>query len=174
MEMRTIVEEYRRVHRPRALKEVRYFQRMPDFTSALRCAACAIRPDGKMYDHQRRIGANRLAAFHRALERASTELEYARAFSELLGIIDSVAGGCDGIGDLAVYDTAFRLGSYLRVMPDHVYLHAGAARGARALGLDSRSRALPIEALPEDLRVLAPWEAEDVLCLFKGRFLDAK
>lgn len=47
-----------------------------------------------------------------------------------------------GIGELYVYDTAFRIGAYLRLPPTRVYLHAGTRDGARALQLDYRSAAL--------------------------------
>lgn len=55
-------------------------------------------------------------------------------------------------------------------MPERVYLHAGTKEGAKALSLHPKGKALAMDALPEAFRVLEPWEAEDVLCLFKADF----
>jgi hypothetical protein len=51
-----------------------------------------------------------------------------------------------------------------------VYLHAGTRAGARALGLNWRATTLAVHDLPAELRVLAPHEIEDCLCIFKNNF----
>ena len=70
-------------------------------------------------------------------------------------------------GKLAVYDTACRLGVYLELEPEVVYLHAGTIKGARALGLDTSRSYLEMDELPRPLRLLEPWECEDFLCIYK-------
>jgi hypothetical protein len=77
--------------------------------------------------------------------------------------LDSVRG----IGELYEYDTALRIGSYLRKLPKRVYLHAGTRVGAKALGFDPKLRSLNPRALPLPLRELKPHELEDVLCIYK-------
>ena len=41
----------------------------------------------------------------------------------------------DELGELTVYDVAHRIGAYLQLEPDVVYLHRGTRIGARYLGL---------------------------------------
>jgi hypothetical protein len=49
---------------------------------------------------------------------------------------------------------------------ERVYLHAGAARGAKALGIEGRDSITPSE-LPAAFRRLRAYEMEDCLCIFK-------
>ena len=70
-----------------------------------------------------------------------------------------------GIGRLTVYDTSLRIGAWLGLSPELIYLHAGTREGARALGLNWRARYLSVHEVPEPLRVLAPGEIEDCLCI---------
>jgi hypothetical protein len=72
-----------------------------------------------------------------------------------------------GIGALAIYDIATRIGGYLRLEPEVVYLYAGTSKGARALGLDG-AKTLDPKALPAAFRVLRPREIEDCLCIYAG------
>jgi len=75
-----------------------------------------------------------------------------------------------GLGDLYIYDTALRLGSFLKLSPKHVYLHAGTRAGARALGLKLSEDFLRVTALPKTIQVLEPHEIEDFLCIYKAHF----
>ena len=99
------------------------------------------------------------------------ELKRYRDFDKLIRIVDKETGSISGIGDLAVYDFALRIGTRLRRLPERVYLHAGTREGAKALGLNLNGRAsIEMCELPRALHVLKPWEAEDVLCIFKDDF----
>lgn len=169
IDWQAIIQEYRRDHRPFGLKELRHFKRRPDFATALHDAARAIRPDEKVYDHQRRCGKAALAAFHRALLPVSADLERAQSFGDLYDLIRGVSARCERIGNLTTYDTALRLGSFMGLRPERVYLHTGTRKGARRLGLATRGTSLPMDALPKGMHELEPWEAEDVLCIFKRR-----
>jgi hypothetical protein len=71
-----------------------------------------------------------------------------------------------------VYDTAVRIGAYLGLEPDRVYLHAGTRRGARALGLGAGREWLEIRELPVQFRRLNGRRLEDILCIYK-RELDS-
>jgi hypothetical protein len=55
-----------------------------------------------------------------------------------------------GIGELAVYDTALRIGARLGLEPAKVYLHAGTRAGAKALGLAYGGRTIELAELPAD------------------------
>jgi hypothetical protein len=44
-----------------------------------------------------------------------------------------------GIGTLTASDTALRIGGFLKLQPDRVYLHAGTKDGAKLFGLGDRT-----------------------------------
>ena len=89
---------------------------------------------------------------------------------DLFPLIDRLARDVRGIGTLAVYDTAHRLGLFLGLEPTRVHLHAGTRAGAMKLGLDVSRGWLSMGDLPIELRHLTPAEVEDVLCIYKDRF----
>ena len=68
-----------------------------------------------------------------------------------------------------MYDVAFRIGSFLGIEPDLVYLHAGTRKGARLLGV--RGKVARVEAFPYALRQLQPWQLEDFLCRYAKKFV---
>ena len=74
---------------------------------------------------------------------------------ELRGPAISENAGADihRFGKLAVYDTACRLGVYLGLGPEVVYLHAGTTKGAKALSLDTNRGYLEIEGAGSFLRI---------------------
>ena len=75
-------------------------------------------------------------------------------------------GGIHGIGELAVYDIACRIGAFLGLSPERVYLHAGTREGARALGL--RGASVRKMDLPRAFGRLSPGEIEDCLCIYNA------
>jgi len=83
--------------------------------------------------------------------------------------VERAIRGIDGIGALMVYDTALRLGAFLQLEPDLVYLHAGTRDGAAALGVDRSRETVRAEELPAALQALHPHEIEDCLCIFKAQ-----
>ncbi|ELB2831610.1 hypothetical protein QNE33_004749 [Vibrio alginolyticus] len=82
-----------------------------------------------------------------------------------------------GFGTLAIYDTSVRIGSYLNISPNHVYLHAGAQQGMSNLedkalvasGASEKAK-VPVAELPEALKKLHPIQIENFLCLYKSEF----
>jgi hypothetical protein len=72
------------------------------------------------------------------------------------------------VGELMVYDTALRIGAFLKLEPVSVYLHAGTKTGAKALGLTvSGKKNINVTDLPKEFRKLKPHEIEDCLCIYK-------
>jgi len=85
----------------------------------------------------------------------------------LFGIVHTAVKPIQGIGELYIYDTSFRIGAKLNLFPTKVYLHAGTRVGTRALGLDGSAATLRVSPLPREFRKLEPHEVEDILCIFK-------
>src|SRR5262245_48111916 len=91
----------------------------------------------------------------RRLLEDSESLEAAETFHELFELVESIIGSIYRIGELAVYDTALRIGVRLGLEPKKVYLHRGTRRGATALGLGRRRPWLHVSELPTELQVLS-------------------
>jgi hypothetical protein len=173
MKLEVIVRTYIRKIRPRAHAEIDWFSRQPSLDAAIEKAALAVNSRGKRYSHQRRLTKAALKHALRALLDKSGAMEQARDFDKLFKIIGAAVKSIQGIGELYIYDTSFRIGAKLNLFPKKVYLHAGTRAGARALGLNHRAHALSVSALPKEFRALEPHELEDVLCIFKDKLKSA-
>jgi hypothetical protein len=162
--LNAVVRAYQRDWMPHAKAELDHFRNQPSLASAVTEAGMCRRGDGKRFDHQRRIKKVALRNATGALQRSN--LSNCRTFDELHDAIEQAIGHIDGIGELTVYDTSLRIGAYLRLEPDFVYLHAGTSAGAKALGLPHRDKRLTINQIPASLRQLRPHQIEDVLCIY--------
>jgi hypothetical protein len=158
-----VVADYIGRFREAARAEQRHFGTQPTIGDAVTKAAMALGEGNHKLRHQWRIKNRVLDRFaHRLLERKDS-IRRALTFDALYGIVDDVAP--KGIGKLTVYDTAHRIGSFLRLEPERVYLHAGTAAGARAMGFVRRD-SVGVAELPSAFARLTPAEVEDCLCIY--------
>lgn len=167
MKPEVIVRTYIREIRPHAQGEIDWFAEQPSLTDAIEKAALAKNSRGKRYSHQCRV---KKVALKRALDillDKEKALKTAQDFDELFKLVNGAVSSIPGIGELYIYDTSLRIGAKLNLFPKTIYLHAGTRAGARALGLNDRATTLNVSALPKQFRALAPYELEDVLCIFK-------
>lgn len=158
-----IVSTFITNNRHRTKRELQFYIDQSDLDQAIKVAARCISPDGKRHSHQRRIPAQTLAEMQRAIR--SANLLSATSFSELHDCVENATKSIWGIGELTVYDVAHRIGAYLGIRPEYVYLHAGTCEGACALGL--RGKALSKNAFPNAFQRLTAAEIEDCLCIYK-------
>ncbi|MFJ7957604.1 hypothetical protein ACIQ62_15095 [Streptomyces sp. NPDC096319] len=172
---------YVEVHRPRALAQLQAYAAIEPFARRAAVVGGGHLPDGvTLHDHQRRIPVPP-NAFPDALPQCSERLgslaphlAAAETFERLHSMIRRATSGefdIRGIGDLSVYDFAQRLG-HPRLLPQEVYLHTGAAVGARHLatvmGRDPWEGTIPMKELPKVWQKrLDAADVEDVLCHFK-------
>ncbi len=166
-----IIADYVKLHQKRAEQELRWFAIQPTLAQAVSVAALAKGPGGKRFSHQRRLQESVLVESRRILLEEIERLQSSSSFDELFSAVESCIGGIKGNGELAVYDTALRIGAKLNLEPKVVYLHSGTRKGARNLGIDVSVPSIPIESLPPPLRKLKPREIEDILCIYKDEFL---
>ena len=147
--------------------------------TAIRAATDSIKADGKMHNHQvkvRKSARDELAAILIARRR---EVKRTENFHELWTLVQDSRPW--GIGPLTVYDVATRIGAYLGLHPQNLYLHTGARAGLRALceaaGLDAGLLAeewLPPNVLPRPIRTMLTMdETEDFLCTYRTMFATA-
>jgi hypothetical protein len=161
-----IVAAYIRDHRPGVLRLLRFFRDRPSLEEAIDYAARCKLPSGKRHPHQYRIPKPALPEAERRLRACATELCECKSFADLHEFVRDHINSVRGIGVLTVYDIAHHLGAYLGLEPKAIYLHAGTAGGARALGLDHTAETLDLAAFPPSFCQLRPHEVEDCLCIY--------
>ena len=162
--LEAIIAHYLANYSDNADRELRFYQRRRTLDDALQKAALARLPGNKRAHHQRRLSASTLNAAWKVLKQC--DFDACDDFHDLFCLIDETVRPIDGIGELYVYDTALRIGAFLRLTPNRVYLHAGVRVGARALGFSGGDYILPAD-LPSELSVLKPHQIEDCLCIYK-------
>lgn len=172
MGIETVVERYVAECRDRMASEMKWYTQSASLRAAIERAARSIRQDGKKHSHQRRIPPTTLAAMGEALQHKSQELAGARDFEQLHFIVAKTAQNVKGIGDLAIYDIAHRVGAKLGLHPNLVYLHRGTKIGASYLGIRGK-KASPSD-FPTIFTALSPAEIEDCLCVCKKEICGAK
>lgn len=165
-----LVHRYIDQHRERAKRELRYYAIQRELEDVIELAALAKLPNGNRHPHQRRVPGAALMESHQRLLMAKQELQSCRSFETLIGTVSAIIRPIKGIGPVTVYDTSLRLGAFLGLEPERVYLHAGTRAGAEGLSLDSGRDVLGLEDLPELLDDLTPREVEDFLCIYKDSF----
>jgi hypothetical protein len=165
MTLDEIVTDYIRRYRPAAREEMREYEEEPSLGAAIRRGALSELKDGKRHPHQRRISGKVLKEAEAVLQRISRRLAGAADFTALQKLVQEAILPIHGIGPLAVYDIAHRIGARLAKSPDRVYLHAGTKDGARALNIGGESADPSV--LPPSFSRLTPAEIEDCLCLYK-------
>ena len=166
-----LIHEYKSQIADRQEEDRAQYRKPSNLTDAIKLAAGVVR---KVPDHQRRVGRKVLTQACNRLLRHQEEIETCKSFDELLDLIEQHTADIHRFGTLAVYDTACRLGIYLGLKPKVVYLHAGTAKGAQALGLDTSRGHLEMSELPKPFRLLEPWECENFLCIYKARLARLK
>jgi hypothetical protein len=158
-----VVDDFIARCREPAREEQRWFATQSSLTAVIRTAGMAVSsPEGKRLHHQRRIPAAVLKAWTNELLENASAIRDAATFDEL-----HCGRKSHGIGSLTVYDTAQRIGGFLKLEPDRVYLHAGTRQGAKVFHPTNRNWVLMSE-LPKPLLRLTPSETEDCLCLYRG------
>ncbi|WP_422034494.1 hypothetical protein [Reyranella sp.] len=166
MTLATISSDYIARFRAHATAEMKYYKTQPSLSEAIRLAALSRTAHGKRHPHQRRITRRVLEAAEQRLQGMSASLRRAKSFDEVHHLVTSEIGSLRGIGELAIYDFSHRIGAFLGLEPDAVYLHAGTRVGARALNLTGD--VISLSAFPSALQCLSAGEIEDCLCIYKS------
>jgi len=169
MTLDEIVSDYIREYRADAHAEMRFFEIQRSSSEAIHKAALCELPSGKRHPHQRRIPRALLKRAEVRLQAIRRKLSNADDFAALHRLVDEEIGSIKGLGALAVYDIAHRIGAHFAKAPDRVYLHAGVKIGARALGI--RGDSFDPKMLPNPFARLVPSEIEDCLCIYKAELV---
>ena len=160
-----IVRHYKKFFQAGADSESQHYAELGSFDEALAEAAYAKAADGKRHPHQYRLKRSNLQKVHQRLKQYG--LESCETFHELFVMVHEAIASISGIGELMVYDTAHRLGAYLKLKPEYVYLHAGVRVGATPLGYKPSTKWIDPTSLPKPFQKLTAGEMEDCLCIYK-------
>lgn len=152
-------------YHPHAETEDKEFQTKSSLSIAARDAALSIAIGGQKKSHQRKVRNEALREAANTLDTHSKHIDISGDFEELYDSIETLIGGISGIGDLTIYDIATRIGIYKNIRPKNfVYLHAGAKKGAIAIGVPVQRR-VPVTSFPSEIEKLGAAEIENFLCI---------
>jgi hypothetical protein len=141
------------------------------FKDTIEVAAKSIDENGKIHFHQRRVEKSELNNFSERLALLEDEIKSCKNFDELYDLANTV--GNQYITELTIYDTAQRIGAFLNIFPDKIYLQSGTKTGAEnLLGYLADRKYLTLEELPSPFHrpefTLA--DVEDILYQYKDEF----
>jgi len=127
---------------------------------------------GKRHPHQNRLKREDMEIFANQLQSQEQRLRDADNFDTLFKIIHNVGSKINGIGDMLIYDATERIGEYLGLFPDKVYLHAGTRDGAEKILGKVGEATIKKEMFPEPIRSsnLSCADIESMLCMYKSIF----
>lgn len=165
-----IIRAYRRLKRSKPDTWIEYSKKQKTLSLAIQCAANSVNELGKRHHHQRRLKKADLNYFGVILKANEKDIHNCTDFDSLYTLIFTLKP--KGIGELTAYDTAIRIGAYMNLWPDRIYLHAGTRVGATKLVGKLSEKTITKSILPIPLKNsdLDCYELEDLLCIYKNEF----
>lgn len=136
------------------------------FEEAVR-RACACRNElGKKHNHQSKVRDVNLQRFAELIL-CNINPDFVLNFDHLFDHLGQILPW--GIGPVTHYDVATRIGAYLKMEPEQLYLHAGVLDGWKLLHpMNVRwPERMPRYSWPAALRVLPADQVEDLLCAYR-------
>lgn len=165
-----IIKVYKKYKAENPDSWIEFAKKQKNLKAAIRVSSLSINHDNKRNPHQYRLEQKTLNATCDELLLLERKLKAARSFDELYQLIMSI--DVYGLGPLTRYDIATRIGAYLKLYPDRIYLHAGTRTGAKVLLGKVDGEYILKSDLPKPFRSrdLQCSEIEDILCIFKDQF----
>lgn len=139
---------------------------------AIHAAVQSENAKGKKNRHQFRIKKFCFKEFEENLIKRIPEIEQISEFDSLYIIICNSRP--KGVGELFCYDVAVRIGCFLKIYPEYVYLHAGTKQGyERLVGEKTNLKKIAKSDLPEPFRSsnLSCHDLEVLFCVYKDKII---
>lgn len=168
MTLEMYVKEYIKNNKKSLNNYLEKYSSLNNIEDAIKYGATARLSNENKHSHQRRLKVEILEQVRDKLLEEVEKIKKCTSFEELIEIVEECKES--GFGELAIYDTALRIGSNINIYPEKVYLHAGTKKGAKELGLKISNKVIEFSDLPEELKGLKPYEVEDFLCIYKDKF----
>lgn len=140
-----IIDNYKKRTRKSVDYHVQFCLDQKNLKDAIKAAAKAVDDYGKIHFHQRRVSKAELLAFAEKLATFENYLANAESFDAIYDTVKNL--NQPNINEITIFDTAFRIGSYLNLFPDKIYLTSGTRIGAEHLlgKLDDKNTLLPTD-----------------------------
>lgn len=140
------------------------------FDEAVWIACASKRRNGRMHTHQTKVKVDARREFGWAIIGCAEFLSCQTDFDAFHDILWEIRPA--GIGPLTCYDVATRVGAYLRLEPQQIYLHTGARLGWNAMWGERREAGVQDGRVsrnfwPPALLRLSADMAEDFLCTYR-------
>ncbi|MEO1672094.1 MAG: hypothetical protein AAFR77_15145 [Cyanobacteria bacterium J06631_2] len=135
------------------------------WSEAIERAWRSLGENGKMHDHQHRVGKQKLDEGLKICLSHNRQPDSFNNFHDIYYWIESITKSTYRLGYVTAYDVARRLGAWLGMQPKMVYLHGGAAKGAKQLGI--KGEIVSLNDFPQEIRELGATHAENFLCIYK-------
>jgi hypothetical protein len=166
-----LIHIYQGKHGPALDEYLATFKKQGSLNGAVEAVhLCSKNGRTMIHPHQQRLGRELFQGkIIPQLLRHTDRIAVCQSFDELYRCIKDRRKGIHRFGALAIYDTALRLGAHLNLWPNVVYLHAGTKKGCKSLGFTTSGETIEMKDLPEPLRAMEPYHAENFLCIFKDR-----
>jgi len=166
-----IIKHYKRYKLANPDTWIEYCSQQPTLDLAIEKAALCTNQNNKRHPHQYRLKRIDLSSFSGSLQENISDIASCTNFNDLINSVRSLKVA--GIGELTVYDVAVRIGSFMNIWPEQIYLHAGAKVGAFALIGHLNGDIISKQLLPEEFQTpdLSCYELEDIMCIYKKIFL---
>jgi hypothetical protein len=162
-----IIEEYKRYYGPEADRVNKFAKAQKTLVNAIEVATLSEDDAGVRDSHQNRIPKGVLKLWSNSVIKETRLIRRAASFEQILDILKKAR--VKGIGELAIYDTAARIGTFRKIYPDKIYLHAGTKIGVQNLLGKIKSKHIFKNQLPQEFQRedLSCSELENLLCIFK-------
>jgi hypothetical protein len=146
---------------------INFCLKQKSLADAIKIAVLSRDIERKKHKHQYRIENTQLLMFLEKISSLEHKIQNINKFDELLNLI--VKEKIIGIGPLALYDIALRIGYYIKIKPELIYLHAGAKTGANNFfGRKIKNNYLTkeeFESKVDDFKNFSCEEIEAFLCI---------
>ena len=152
---------------------IKYVLEQNSLEEAINIAIMSKDKNGNFHPHQYRIYNDVYENFIQNLLSIKNKIKDSKNFDELIKTIEKYKPF--RAGELFCYDVALRIGHYLKLLPDRIYIHAGTRKGLSNL-LKRRiyEQTINKQNLPEPFCScdLTPGQLEDFLCINKEIFIN--
>lgn len=176
-----ILKEYQKHKQKYWRRVLDYYGNLSNFQKAIEEAGMFHSDVGCCDRHQCRVYKESKKTFFENLQSAKKRIKSCTCFDDLYVCISRHCKN-KGIGELAIYDTAMRVGAYLekqngilgQFKPKQVFLHNGPWDGAKKLYSQGLIKTISSRMGKKDFSHLFPdyeeWEIEEILCIYKNHF----
>jgi hypothetical protein len=126
-----IIKHYKLKSRKPIDSHILFCKAQKSLKEAIEVAGRSIDENNRIHFHQRRVEKSELNRLAEGLLLHEESMKLAKDFDEIYEIVNAVKN--EYITEITVYDVAQRIGAYMNIFPDKIYLQSGTRIGAENL-----------------------------------------